>query len=318
MLPKDHPLVHQKFILPTNAIEELLNTIVQWLDHKVPGGLVYGIPRAGKTSAIDFLRGRLNDVLDDPLPIMSIEGSEERTNATPKAYWSGFLEDIGSAWADSGTAADCRRSVIQTLHARCIAYRSPRLLLFVDDAQWYSTSDYAKLVDLRKQLRRRQIELIAISVGQEELELKRGSMSGTSRWPVIGRFMQESVRYEGSDLEDDLERILGAYDDDTEYPVGSGVSYTQAALRKAWRAGFRLRSLRPGLAKVIAKRRMELTGGIDTDEYPIPPLLNTVNGLLRELTEQDAADLAPSEATLAHCVKHYAGALLAAQIDDQQ
>ncbi|MEM1438725.1 MAG: ATP-binding protein [Pseudomonadota bacterium] len=315
MLTKDHPLVHQKYILPTNAVETLLNTVVQWLDLRVCGGLIFGMPRGGKTFAVDFIRGRLNDLLDEPIPILSIEGNDEQTDATPKIFWSSILEDIGSRWADSGTARECRRRVIQTFHAKCIAARSSRLLLFLDDAQWFSLNDYAKLVDLRKQMRRRQIELILISVGQEELSHKPGTLSGISKWPVIGRFMQEQTLYRGANLGTDLARILNAYDEDTEYPDGSGVSYTQAAVPSAWDAGFRILSTHEDLANAITETRLERTGGIDTDEYPMPPLVNSINGLLRELSESDAPDLRPSKGFIKDVVRRRAGALIEAEVE---
>lgn len=86
-------------------------------------------------------------------------------------------------------------------------------------------------------------------------------------------------------------------------------------MTSAWDAGFRLQRLHESIADAITEVRLERTGGVDTDEYPMPPIINSVNGLLRELSEMDSEDLKPSKALIKSVVKHRAGALLAASME---
>ena len=314
-LPKDHPLIQREYIVPTHSIERLLNSIIQWLDHGVLGAIVYGHSRVGKSSGIDFIRSRLAEVLDEPMPTLVVEGIEERMSATPKDFWTGILEDIGSPFATCGTARDARRRVISTFHGECLKARARRLMLIVDDAQYFQEIDLAKLVDLRKQLRRRKINLFVLLVGQEELALKPGTLSGTSKWPIVGRFMQEILRFDGCDLDDDLYRVLDAFDSMTEYPEGSGISFTHAATRRAWAAGFRFVSVHDDLKSAIETQRTKL-GGLATTEYAMPPIMNTANALLRHLSSKDSKKMRVTNADVTTCVKQHAGALLTADLGE--
>src|SRR3546814_1290838 len=57
---------------------------------------------------------------------------------------------------------------------------------------------------------------------------------------ILARFLAEPIPFEGCISVDDFRKILRSYDVNSEYPEGSGLSYTRFFLPKAYQAGFRL------------------------------------------------------------------------------
>jgi len=54
--PSLHPLVTGNYRLATPAIEALYELVTRGLRYRIPGALIYGPPRIGKTRAIEYVR----------------------------------------------------------------------------------------------------------------------------------------------------------------------------------------------------------------------------------------------------------------------
>lgn len=47
-IPKgSHPVENGRYLIATNEIERLFDSICQWVDNRSPGAIVYGRPRLG-------------------------------------------------------------------------------------------------------------------------------------------------------------------------------------------------------------------------------------------------------------------------------
>lgn len=51
-----HPIESGNYHIATNEILNLYNVINKWIKNRLPGGIVYGRPRLGKTRAIEYMK----------------------------------------------------------------------------------------------------------------------------------------------------------------------------------------------------------------------------------------------------------------------
>jgi hypothetical protein len=68
---------------------------------------------------------------------------------------------------------------------------------------------------------------------------------------VAARFMLESKRFHGVRSVDELRYVLNGYDESTEWPLNSGVSFTAGLAQKAWTEGFRMANQAEALMRAL-------------------------------------------------------------------
>ena len=108
--PDQHPLLKDNAVLPTRALEEFVNTVRLWLDNLLPGSIVYGLPRVGKTQAIQFLMNNVKQMLGSPIPVSLISCWEYTYQGTTEnRFFTELLHVLRYEMPKSGTAAIKRR-----------------------------------------------------------------------------------------------------------------------------------------------------------------------------------------------------------------
>lgn len=236
-----HPMMRATTALPTRPIEELVNAIRGWLDYLLPGALVWGRVRAGKSEAISYICGNARELLGGNIPTFrySCAYSQESTT-TEGRFFETLLVALGYELAEFGRVETKKLRTIEFLVEQAKDRGEDRIVLFVDEAQWLGDMLYRYLMILHNELNNRGVRLITILVGQPELlEVKKGYRSA-GKGHVMGRFMTCTHHFQGVVGEADLGRLLSALDNGEEFPVGSGWSYTAFFAPRAFEAGFHL------------------------------------------------------------------------------
>ena len=307
-----HPLMKDNAILPTRALEEFINTVRLWLDNLLPGGIVYGFPRIGKTQGIRYLMGNVEALLGSPIPITLISCWEYSASGTSEnRFFTEMLNALGYELIASGTGAMKRRRVIDRMVERAAEVHEHRYLMLVDEAQWLSAAHYRFLMDLHNQLKMADIRLITLLVGQPELQEIRDDFRSAKKRHLLGRFMTASHHFTGVVGLPDFRRTLKALDGGSEYPIGSGVSFTQYFVPKAYGAGWRFANHADRIWQILdAVCRKENIPS--TDELPMQPLTACFRWLLKTLNDIDTNDLEMTDALIEEAI--YRVALL--QIED--
>jgi len=215
-----HPIMRDAAILPTRAIEEFVNAINDWLDYLLPGAIVWGNFRTGKTQAVRYFLANIGDLLGSKIPAILLSSWDaENQPVTENRFYQEMLYALGYKLPESGTGAIKRRRVIDFMVERVREHREHRFLLFVDEAQWLTRKQFRCLMDLHNQLRMADVRLIVILVGQPELlEIKEGLRS-SRQGHLVGRFMTCTHRFDGVVDYADVERMLGSLDGGSEYPA---------------------------------------------------------------------------------------------------
>ena len=238
-VPLDHPLERNTAILPTPALNLCVSEIKSWVENYVPGGILYGTQRVGKTFASKFIEKRVVELFGEQIPAFFHCCSDPK-NPTELDLFSGLLHTTGFTLDAPTRTNRARLSIVN--HFECISLDSKdnRIILLLDDAQWIVRSEYHWLMWLHNELDKRGIFLIVALVGQPELLTKADLLL---EFPEItARFMAEVVEVKGICDRSELEFIFEALDTKSEFPVGSGISYTAAYVPKGHNKGFRLAS----------------------------------------------------------------------------
>ena len=307
-----HPLMKDNAILPTRALEEFVNAVRLWLDNLLPGGIIFGFPRIGKTQGIRYLMDNVSGLLGSPIPVTLISCWEYTVSGTSEnRFFSEMLHALGYELAGSGTGALKRRRVIDCMVERAADMREHRYLILVDEAQWLSAAHYRFLMDMHNQLKMADVRLIVLLVGQPELQEIKENFRSARKRHLLGRFMTGSHRFTGVTGLSDFRRMLKALDTGSEYPIGSGITFTQYFVPKAYEAGWRFSEHADRIWSILDTvcRRENIP---KTEELPIQPLTACLRWLLKTLNEMDTEKLELNDALIEEAL--YRVALL--QIED--
>ena len=297
-----HPIMRDAAILPTRAIEEFVNIVNDWLDYLLPGAIVWGNFRTGKTQAIRYLLANVERLLGSRIPAFLLSPWDaEGQPVTENRFYQELLYMLGYKLHESGTAAIKRRRVIDFMIEAVKEQSEHRLLLFVDEAQWLTRKHYRCLMDLHNQLKIADVRLIVVLVGQPELLETKKNLRSSRQGHLVGRFMTCTHRFDGVVDYADIDRLLSSLDSGSEYPVGSGVSYTKYFVPLAFDAGWRMRD-QAKRVWVILTSICEKEGLPKINELPLQAVSALIRVLLRDLSEIDSADLELSESAVEEAV----------------
>ncbi len=232
-----HPIARRRYKLPTPIINEFHKRVTQWIKTRTPGGMIYGKPRLGKSVAIDFLMQILPDCFGNT-PIINILCRYYKM-PSEKTFFRDVLVGAGHSIL-TGDTASLRDRATEYLYERAIESSQGLIIMFFDEAQKLHEQQYRWLMDLYNELDRLGITLVVILVGQEELIHQYSSFQLAGKDQIIGRFMLHKFKFKGLTNLKDLSECLKSYDEDTDFPEGSGWSYTRYFFPSAYENGWRL------------------------------------------------------------------------------
>jgi hypothetical protein len=289
--PGVHPIQTTRYLLFTPSIEALLNEVCQWIENRVPGGMVYGKPRIGKTRAIKYLRLLLIQKFSDTLPIITLS-CNDYTVPREGAFFQDLLRVAGHAVWKGGNAAAKRHRLNEFLIQKIELSGHDRLILFVDEAQKLHEQHYKWLIDLHNELDRHGLVLIVVLVGQEELLHQFSTFQLTKKTQIIGRFMSHQFRFRGLKSAHEMRTCLRNYDVNSEYPPGSSFAFTRYYFPAAFESGLRLEKYASVLWEAFREVREEAQLPI-TREIPMQYFCRTVEYVLKQFgtLEELARDL---------------------------
>lgn len=275
-----HPIETTRYLLPTPSIDDSYKAVLQWIENRVPGGIIYGKPRLGKTRGIQYLTRLLAEQFGANLPVMTLLCRDYRISSET-TFFEDLLRTAGHALYRSGRAAAKRDRLIEYLAEKVEFSSQNRLILFIDEAQKLHELHYKWLIDLHNELDARDVAMIVLLVGQDELVHQFSAFQQTQKTQIIGRFMVHQLEFHGLRGATQIKRCLEAYDVCSEYPEGSGWSFTRYFYPAVFNSGFRLKSYGDSLWEAFRVTRDEC-GVPGNREIPMQYFCRTVEFALRK------------------------------------
>ena len=278
VLEQRHPVATTHYVIPTRAIEALYDNVHEWVDNRCPGAIVYGTQRMGKSTAIKVLKkGLLHH-----WPGLFLTNLLCNTHRTPSegVFFEDLLRGAGHSMFSSGSPSAKRQRLTEFLVEKAEFGGESRVVLFADDAQKLSEIQYNWLMDLHNDLHARDVDLIVLLVGQPQLLDQQRAFKQLKKMQIVGRFMVHATEFKGLRSAEDTGRSLRSYDEESEFPLGSGCSFTQFYFPHAWKEGWRLQSHAQAFWDAFQHCGIEARTG-PVREVPMQYFCRTVEHILR-------------------------------------
>jgi len=240
-LYENHPLTKNEVAVATPPLKAAYEVIQDVVVHRDSGTCLLAAFRVGKTTAIEAAVLELTRTFPN-LPV-GIAFAKAHDAFTQGVYFSDLLQDFGHAGALRGTAQEKRLRVLNMFITQARQFGSDRYLLLVDEGQNWGEAQLTWLRDLANDLQAKQVRLITVTFGQTtEMLALRERLLSRARTDLIGRFLLTPREFHGIRNLEELYETLAAYDDpnQSEYPLQSGISYTEFFMPMAWKSGWRL------------------------------------------------------------------------------
>lgn len=294
-----HPLVEQKYIVPTPSIDEFYEKAKRLIRLRIPGAIVHACPRYGKTYSIRYVIRVLRE--DFPGIVVLSFGCHKKKNHSEDAFFANLLKAAGHPAAESGTITRKRSRLTDRIKERVDKTRYNLVIAFADEAQRLDIIEYEWLRDVHDELERAGIRMITFLVGQPQLLNQKTAFRESRQTQIISRFMIDEMRFRGIQTEDDLATCLAGYDT-ARFPQSSDWAYSRFFFPEAYEDGLRL--VDQALPVWDAFERAHVGARFeDPLEIPMQYLARSVEIAFLEQSEHDSAEFRFSPAIWDAAVK---------------
>lgn len=242
LLYANHPVVTTRFEFPTPPLIRAVDAMVPIIASGGPGCAFCAYPRFGKSRAINYCRARLPEVFPRD-PIVSFHAHlEPLSNA--RNFFADLYKQSGHSYKKAAPPRDIRELLVRAWFIECLSRGSKRLIFFGDEMQRLTANEFTWLIDVSNDLEALGIRMTSILFGQPELAATRASLKRNNRGDVLGRFMSRWFAFDGITSALELQEVFKCYDDSLhgEYPVDSGLSFSEFFVPEGFKSGWRLAS----------------------------------------------------------------------------
>jgi hypothetical protein len=236
----DHPIYSGQYVIPTAATEAATTFVCSMVRSRLPGCMVVGRQRFGKTKAIRQIVADLEAEFGRSLIIVPIQVEFCEDKPSEGKHYATCLISLEHELANVGTTADKKKRFQEAITERVAGSGQRRVVLIYDDAQFLWEHQYGFLMNDFNLFDRKGIKPTYVLVGQDELLLQRKSFILANRQQLVGRFMIRHQVFHGLRHLDDMRVCLESLDVRTEYPEKSDLSYTEFFFPAAFKRGWRL------------------------------------------------------------------------------
>lgn len=239
---ENHPVVNDEQLLVTPTANVLFGKVRRAIKFRISGVCSYGIPGAGKTSCAECLSVMIRREFPSIPVLNTIALSHD--DPTERSLWKDILR--GEKLSRGKTAQDLFDELLAYIAASAHAQESRVFILIVDEAQHWLAVHWRFIKNLTNVLKSKRygVRVITVSLGQPALaeriqELKIEPDEGND---LKSRFFPNLHRMEGFGRSEEVAFVLAQYDSNrfTDFPLGSGVCYSEFFAHQAFAAGWRL------------------------------------------------------------------------------
>lgn len=292
-----HPILAKNYRLPTPMLERTYALIRERAWMKRTGVYLYASPRMGKTSCAEETQA----LLSYEFPKFHILRIDARSTLRPSEshMFRLILEGANHALSKRPHADMLFHNVKADIVANLASRDGTHFVLIIDEMHRLNEVDLGQLLSVHNALHMRGITMTTISFAQPEIKDRVTGLLVRKQHQVIARFLAEPIQFAGCVSEVDLHRILNSYDSESEYPEGSGWSYTHFFLPAGYESGFRLANYSAPIWHALSNA----LGSYTEAGVPMEHICLTVEYLLLALRGEDCSNVTISERDIADAVR---------------
>lgn len=238
-----HCIVTKQYAVYTPPMHEMIGQIGEWIDQQRPGGYIYGASRLGKSRCVQWYVAKVLEEHFKAVVPLVVWNRRPDSQTSEAGFWHQIL--LASRFEFANPSRPPRKAEAMYLCKQrfiAIANNAQRnyIVLLIDEAQDVTFREWKWLVGLQNELDYEGYLLSVFSVGSHQLAYRHEYMAVTGNAHVAARFMAAHARFHGLRSSQEVEYVLNGYDLDSEWPLGSGVSYLEHFAPSDFSAGHRL------------------------------------------------------------------------------
>jgi hypothetical protein len=291
-----HPIVEREYTLPTPMLMAAYAIIRERVWTRRTGIVFYGSPRIGKTKCAEEVRRLLQ--MEFPKIHATVAYARRVTRASDAHMFRLILEAFGHVLAARANPDQLFNNAVTDVELEVTRRKGNQFVLVIDEAQLLNDTDLQQLVVFHNALAARRIKMTTISFAQPEILHRRTALMTAKQNQIIARFLSEPVQFEGCSGAEDLRKLLESYDEQSDFPEGSGWSYTRFFLPLAFENGFRLKHYAVPIWQALERA----AGTLLEEGVPIEHVCLTIEYLLLESRSSDASRFTLSDDEISEAV----------------
>lgn len=230
----------------TPEIEKLCRVVATHTKFDLPGMLVYGTQRVGKSWSTRYLKSTMPVVLGYPTYCLLWKIPQTSSRSSREFYQERLMQS-GVPGITHRDAAVLKKRLFDHIAGASSEQGAYRVIVIIDEAQNLQSDCYGHLIHIFNELEERRLRPFFLLVGQPELREASRQWRAMKAHQIIGRFMSVTHEFKGIQLSD-LGEVLDGFDDqvpDTEPPN------IRLVFEKDYADGWRLRNIAPLIADGI-------------------------------------------------------------------
>lgn len=237
-------MVQQEYIVSTPSIEEMYLSVKEFIRLRLPGGVVVGSARFGKTIGVRYVTHILKADYPEAVALnfncrQLFSTFDENESHSEDIFFSALLDAVGRPAALMNGSGTNREKLNERLMEMVDHAGYDWFILFADEAQCLEVIELEWLRSVHDELESRGVHMITLLVGQPLLLRHKRSLRGFLQTQVVSLSKIEEMRFQGIMSVVDLEKCLAGYDE-ARFPRNANNPYTQLFLPAAYDNGFRM------------------------------------------------------------------------------
>lgn len=239
----EHPLLalHRPTVT-THAIELLGAAIADAIEARFRGLSVFGFAQMGKTRAGRYFYEHPDRIHPSRVAATIFWDAPDVRIRSDVSFYRNWLLSRRLRMPTRAVSGELANLVLGDMIETAQQSDSTLLVVIIDEAQRLLPADYEHLVSLDNAMARLGYFLFVIFIYQRDITGFTNELISDSDFPphVTCRFRIRKHLFDGLRDVADVRFALSRYDDATEWPNDSGLSYTRYFMREAFDRGWRL------------------------------------------------------------------------------
>ena len=279
-----HPLlVPNGFQISTKPTESLANFILQNVEEDHHGVPSYGAGGLGKTSAQEYLTQHVSQWLVDadhrPIGVATRLIMPSGQRRSDGAFYNALNNRLKLPTCDRLPAQKGRDRLINFVKVRCGQAQLPLMVMFIDNAQRITRSEYEYLADIDEQVTDAKLRLFLVFVRQSDAT----GVDVTDDWSdypthMVRRWFMATHPFQPLRGSADVVHALGRFDRSATYPTPD-MPFSRYFAKDAFDGGWTLASEAGLILEAVDALRTEARLP-PSDAWPMATFTLTVRHLL--------------------------------------
>lgn len=287
-LLESHPILEREYTLPTPMMQRTYGIVRERVWARRTGVVFHASPRMGKTRCAMAIK----ELIMTEFPRTHVTLLSVRNAVRPSGghMYRLILEAENHALSGRPNTDRLFENAKADILMKTSLKDGSQFVLLIDEMQLLNNTDLQQLVCFHNALDLAKVRMTTISFAQPEIMHRRSALMTTNDRQIIARFLSEPVAFEGCTSMAELRTLLAAYDDASEYPEGSGWSYTRFFFPVAFAHGFRLANHVACIWSALSD-----AAGFGSNGMPMEHVCLTIEHLLLALRKHDCASFTISD-----------------------